>query len=105
MQICVFPVFTFPRIVNKTDVVFMVSIVIVCSYYHCSVQVGPAQCPPFELLVSFSMMKVALDIILMDVEFGYIGTKLSGSKAKLKVIQHSQQSPSLMNGSYYHFEL
>ena len=41
MQICVFPVFTFPRIVNKTDVVFMVSIVIVCSYYHCSVQVGP----------------------------------------------------------------
>ena len=30
MQICVFPVFTFPRIVNKTDVVFMVSIVIVC---------------------------------------------------------------------------
>ena len=45
MQICVFPVFTFPRIVNKTDVVFMVSIVIVCSYYHCSVQVGPAQCP------------------------------------------------------------
>ena len=42
MQICVFPVFTFPRIVNKTDVVFMVSIVIVCSYYHCCVQVGPA---------------------------------------------------------------
>ena len=88
MQICVFPVFTFPRIVNKTDVVFMVSIVIVCSYYHCCVQVGPAHT---FLLVSFSM-KVASDIILMDSEFGYIETNLSASKVKLKVIQHTQQS-------------
>ena len=101
MQICVFPVFTFPRIVNKPtfylwfrSLLFALIIIAVSRSAHCS---------PFVLLVSFSMM--ALDIILMDNEFGYIGTKLSGSKAKLKVIQHSQQSPSLMNGSYYHFEL